>query len=162
MRTRTLATLVAVSLLAATAGKAEPTDPGKLKGQLAGDAKDEASANPQCELCTRTEVSGYAGASLGAGENAAGGSGCMWSSEDYESSALVQVVPASYFPEPKLVPGFKRLPDVGPRAWVAPDSGWSAGTILGEDAIVVAISGKKATEASAVAMLEEALKRRTK
>ena len=152
-------TILAASLLASAAG-AEPPDPDKVKDQLTGDAKGAASANPQCKLFTQAEVSAYAGAKLGPGENAAGGSGCMWTSEDYESSAMVQVVPASYFPEPKLMAGFKRLPDVGARAWVAPDSGWSAATIEGDDAIVVVISGKKATEQSAVAMLEETLERR--
>jgi len=54
---------------------------------------------------------------------------------------------------------FKRLPDVGSKGWVAPDSGWSAGAVVQDVAVVVVISGKTATEASAVALLREAIKR---
>lgn len=161
MRSQTLVAILAASLLASSVS-AEPPDPHELKDQLTGDAKGAAAANPHCKLFTQAEISRYAGAALGPGENAAGGSGCTWTSDDYESSALVQVVPASYFPEPKLVPGFKRLPDVGTRAWVAPDSGWSAGAIVGDQAVVVVVSGKKAAEESAVALLKDTIERRKK
>ena len=86
----------------------------------------------------------------------------MWSDKDYESSVMVTVVPARYFPEPKLVKGFRRLRDIGTRRWVALDSRWSAGALVQDEAVVVEVSGKKATEASAVALLQEVIKRREK
>jgi len=41
-------------------------------------------------------------------------------------------------------------------------SGWSAGTLIKDEAVVVAVSGEKATEASAIALLKEVIKRRSK
>ena len=58
--------------------------------------------------------------------------------------------------------GFKRLPALGKRARVAPDSGWSAGALAGDTAIVVVVHGRAATEAAATTMLQEAGKRRSK
>ena len=161
MRFPITAAIVAATLLAAS-GNAQQPDPKKLKDQLTGDVKGAASANPQCKLFTQAEISAHAGAPLGPGQNAAGGTGCMWSDKDFESSAIVQVVPANYFSEPTLVKGFRQLPDVGTRGWVAPDSGWSAGALVQDEAIVVEVSGKKATEASAIALLQEVIKRRKK
>lgn len=157
----TTALVILAALLTGSASAQQP-DAKKLKDQLTGDAKAAASSNPQCRLFTVAEISSYAGASLGRGENAGGGNGCMWSDKDDEASAMVSVVPAQYFPEPKLVKGFKRLPAVGTRGWVAPDSGWSAGALVLDEAVVVEISGKKATEASAIALLQEVIKRRKK
>jgi len=58
------------------------------------------------------------------------------------------------------VKGFKRLPGLGKKAWVAPDAGWRAGVLLDDVAILVSLEGKKASEASTQAFLQEALKRR--
>ncbi|WP_295408571.1 hypothetical protein [uncultured Thiocystis sp.] len=159
MRYPSIAVIVATTLLAVSANAQQP-DPKKLKDQLTGDAEATASANPQCKLFTQAEISALAGASLGPGENAAGGTGCLWTDKDYESSALVQVVPASYFSEPRLVKGFRPLPGIGTKAWVAPDYDWSAGSLVQTEAVVVVLKGKKATEASAVALLQEVIKRR--
>ena len=145
--------------LAATAN-AQTTDPNKLKDQITGNAKVSSSANPQCGLFTQTEIAGYAGAEVGPGENSAGGAGCNWHSKTYSASVTVSVVAPNYFPEPSAVKGFKSLPNVGSKGWVAPDSGWSAGAVTKDAAVVVVISGKTATEASAVALLQEAIKRR--
>lgn len=159
MRYPRIAAIVATTLLAVSANAQQP-DPKMLKDQLTGDAKATASANPQCKLFTQDEISALAGAPLSAGENAAGGTGCMWADEEYESSALVQVVPAEYFFEPSLVKGFRQLPGIGTKAWVAPDDDWSAGALVQTEAVVVVLKGKKATEASAVALLQEVIKRR--
>ncbi|TKB64416.1 MAG: hypothetical protein E8D48_01905 [Nitrospira sp.] len=153
---------VALVLLIAVSAHAQQTDPRKLKDQLTGDAKGLAASNPQCKLFTQAEISVYVGVPVGPGENAAGGAGCSWHDSDYEASATVTVVPPNYFPEPKLVKGFKRLPDVGDKGWVAPDDGWSAGALVQDVAIVVGISGKTSTEASVVKLLQEVIKRRTK
>ncbi len=156
------AAAVALAMLIAVSANAQQTDPHKLKDQLTGDSKGSASSNPQCKLFTQAEITAYVGAQIGPGENAAGGAGCNWHDTAYESSATVTVVPPNYFPEPTLVKGFKRLPDVGSKGWVAPDWGWSAGALAQDVAIVVVISGKTATEASAVRLLQETIKRRTK
>jgi len=159
MRYPSIAAIVATTLLAVSANAQQP-EPEKLNDQLTGDAKATASANPQCKLFSQAEISALAGAPLGPGENAAGGTGCMWTDKDYESSALVQVVPARYFPEPRLVKGFRQLPGIGTKAWVAPDYDWSAGALDQTEAVVVVLKGKTATEASAVALLQEVIKRR--
>lgn len=157
---RYLISAVALAMLLAASANGQTTDPKRLKDQITGDAKGRPSANPQCKLFTQAEIAVYAGAQVGAGENAAGGAGCNWHDKAYGTSVTVSVVPPNYFPEPTEVKGFKRLPEVGSKAWVAPDSGWSAGAVVKDAAVVVVVSGKKATEASAVALLQEAIKRR--
>lgn len=147
-------------MLFAALAHGQTTDPKKLKDQLTGDAKGQASANPQCKLFTQAEIDAYVGTQVGPGENAAGGLGCWWHNKNYSASATVSVVPPNYFPEPTEVKGFKRLPNIGSRGWVAPDSGWSAGAVVGDAAIVVGVSGKGETEASAVSLLQETIKRR--
>lgn len=159
MRYLNLATVALAMLLAASAN-GQTNDPTKLKEQLTGDAKAPASVNPQCKLLTQAEIAAYASAPVGPGENSAGGAGCNWHDKSYGASVTVSVVPPNYFPEPDGVKGFKRLPGVGSKGWVAPDSGWSAGAVVQDVAVVVILSGKKATEASAVALLQEAIKRR--
>lgn len=154
------AATVALAMLLTASANGQTTDPKKLKDQLTGDAKAAASVNPQCKLFTQAEIAAYAGAPVGPGENAAGGAGCNWHDKSYAASVTVSVVPPNYFPEPDGVKGFKRLPGVGSRGWVAPDSGWSAGAVAKDMAVVVVVSGKQATEASAVALLQEAIKRR--
>ena len=151
---------VALAALLATAASGQTTDPDKLKDQLTGDAKAPASANPQCKLFTQAEIATHVGAQVGPGENAAGGAGCNWHDKNYSASATVSVVPPNYFPVPDGVKGFKRLPEVGTKGWVAPDSGWSAGAVVQDKAVVVTVSGKKASEALAVTLLQEAIKRR--
>ena len=150
--------LVMLMLFTALANGQTP-DPKKLKDQLTGDANGQASANPQCKLFTQAEIAAYVGAQVGSGENAAGGLGCTWRNKNYSAYATVSVVPPNYFPEPSEMKGFKRLPNVGNRGWVAPDSGWTAAAIVQDAAVVVGVSGKAATEASAVGLLQEAIKR---
>lgn len=149
-------------MLAVLAGStlAQSNDPKKIKDHLTGDAKGSATANPQCKLFTPGEISAYLGTPVGAGQNAAGGAGCSWTDKDDEVQAILTVVGPNYFPEPSLVKGFKRLQGIGKKAWVAPDSGWSAGALFDDLAIVVNLDGKKASEASVVAFLQEAIKRR--
>lgn len=151
--------VVTLAALLTTPASAQTPDPKKLKDQITGNAKAPPSANPQCMLFTPTEIAAYAGAEVGVGENSAGGLGCNWHNKTYSASVTVSVVPPNYFPEPSAVKGFKRLPGIGSKAWVAPDSGWSAGAVVQDKAVVVVVSGAKSTEAAAVALLQEALKR---
>lgn len=157
---RYLLFVITFATLLTTSAHAQTPDPNKLKDQITGNAKAAPSANPQCKLFTPTEIAAYAGAEVGPGENSAGGLGCNWHNKTYSASVTVSVVPPNYFPEPTAVKGFKRLPGVGSKGWVAPDSGWSAGAVVQDKAVVVVVSGAKSTEAAAVALLQEAIKRR--
>lgn len=68
--------LLIACILAARAVSAQ--DPKKTAAQLTGDAKGSAANNPVCKLFTPAEASKYAGKTVGAGQNAAMGSGCQW------------------------------------------------------------------------------------
>jgi hypothetical protein len=153
--------LSAMALAASAVGAAD-VDPKKLKDRLTGDAKGAAASNPQCRLFTPQEVAKYLGQPVGAGENAAGGSGCQWpATKDDSADAMVQVVPARYFVAPSESKGFKRLPNIGTKGFVAIHySGFSAGAIVGDAGIWVSLSGKTAKEEAAIALLEETIKRR--
>ncbi len=161
-RLKVTATAAVLALLIAASANGQSIDPKKLKDALTGDAKGPAAANPQCKLFTAAEMTALVGAPVGPGENAAGGLGCNWHSKDYAARASVTVVPPNYFPEPSAVPGFKLLPGIGNRGWVAPDDGWSAGAIVQDMGVVVGVSGKAATEAAVLGLLKQAIERRKK
>lgn len=152
------AILAALSVAFAVPAVAEGADAKKLKDTLTGDARGAASANARCRLFTPDEIGGFLGAAVGAPENAAGGAGCQWSHKE-DGGAIVTVVEARYFAPPSLLKGYRKLPAIGPKAWVAPDSGWSAGSVEGEAAIVVNLDGKTASEARVVALLQETIRR---
>lgn len=154
------AAVASLALCGAAACVAQPADAKKLKDALTGDARASAAANPQCRLFSPAEMRTWLGVAVGPGENAAGGAGCAWHDEEYSASGFVTVVAASHHAAPTLAKGFKRLPAIGPKAWVAPDQGWTAGTVDGDLAIVVNLEGKAAGEAAVVAFLQETLKRR--
>lgn len=156
---RLAAVLLCAAGLAATAATAHAVDTRRMKDVLTGDDKVKAADNPRCKLFTPAEIKSYVGVAVGAGENAAGGSGCFWSDRN-GANALVQVVAARYASPPSAMKGYRKLPAVGPKAWVAPDMGWSAGTVEGDSAVMVGLSGPDASEAKVVAFLEETLRRR--
>lgn len=153
---------LSLSFLCVASACSSQTDPNPLKNQITGDARGSAAANPQCAMFTQAEIAAYVGMPVGPGENSAGGDACQWVYNEHEAWASVAVVRADYFPEPSEAPGFKLLPAIGERAWVAADSGWTAGSLDGDSGIVVGISGKKSTEAAVVSMLQEAIRRRKK
>lgn len=157
--TRLALVLCCAAGLAAAAATAQAVDGRRMKDVLTGDADGRAADNPRCKLFTPAEIRGYVGVAVGAGDNAAGGSGCFWSDQN-GANALVQVVEARYASPPSAMKGFRKLPAIGPKAWVAPDMGWSAGTVEGESAVMVNLAGKDASEAKVVAFLEETLRRR--
>jgi hypothetical protein len=160
---RSLNYLVAILVAASSAtALAQPADAKKLADQLSGNAKAPASSNPQCKLFGEAEMAAMLGMPVGPGENVAGGAGCSWHDKAFEALAIVTVVPSKDFPEFTKAKGFKRLPNLGKRAWIAPDDGWTAGTVEGDVGIVVVLSGEKASEAAAIALLQEVVKRRGK
>ena len=86
--------LLAGALLGVCTASAQ--DPKKAAGILTGDAKGSAATNPMCKLFTAAEASKYVGKAVGAGENAAMGSGCQWTANDDDGDMMVQIVSASY------------------------------------------------------------------
>lgn len=132
----------------------------KLAGALKGDNAGTAADNRQCKMFTKAEAGQYIGQVVDHVENAAVGTGCQWSTSGKEGSVLVQVVPARYHEAPSRGPGLKKLPDVGTQAFVVPElGGWHAGSLNGPRAVHVMISGKGASEAKAVELLKESMKR---
>ncbi len=121
-----------------------------------------ADASKLCKLFTPAEIGAFLGATVGPGQGAGRGGSCQWVDKDYEVQAILTVVGPDKFEEPSLVKGFKRLPGLGKKAWVAPDAGWRAGVLLEDAAILVNLDSKKMNEATAVAFLQEAMKRRNK
>ncbi len=117
-----------------------------------------------CAMFTPAEVGAILGAAVGPGKGQdAGRAGtCQWVDKDYEAQAILTVVGPDKYEEPSLGKGFKRLPGLGKKAWVAPDAGWRAGVLLDDAAILVNLDSKKMSEATAVAFLQEAVKRRAK
>jgi hypothetical protein len=142
------------------------TDAQKVAAALTGDDKQAAADNPQCRLFTSAEVAKYIGEPVSAGRNAMGG--CQWvttktRSDGSRGDVMVIVVPARYHERPKLAKGFKEVPDVGEKGFVAQDmGGWVAGAIAGKDAVKVSLDGASAGEASAIALLKETIARRAR
>jgi len=138
------------------------TDAEKLAAALKGDKAGAAADNRQCKMFTKAEAGQYIGQVLDHAENAAVGTGCQWTSPGKEGSVLVQVVPARYHEKPSRAAGYKKLPEIGPEAFVVPElGGWHAGSLNGPRAVHVMISGKGASEAKAIELLKEAMKRDT-
>jgi hypothetical protein len=136
-------------------------DPKKNAAILTGDAKGSAANNPVCQLFTAAEASKYVGKTVGAGENAALGSGCQWAAKDDDGDMMVQIVSASYHEQPTLAKGFQRLPEMGASAFVVPElGGWKAATVRGGESIIVSVSGPAANQQTAVALLKDTLTRR--
>jgi hypothetical protein len=156
-----------VSLLVSGCGgtPASRADAQNVAKVLSGDDKLAAADNRQCRLFTRAEIAKYVGEPVSAGRNAAGGLGCQWltaatHSDGGHGDVIVTIVPAQYHERPTLAQGFKEVPEVGTKGFVAPDmGGWVAGAIVGNEAIKVSVAGATAGETSAIALLKETIKR---
>ena len=134
----------------------------KLAAALKGDNAARATDNRQCKMFTKAEAGQYIGQAVDHAENAAVGTGCQWTTSGHSGSVLVQVVPARYHEKPSGAPGYKKLPSIGTEAFVVPElGGWHAGSLNGARAVHVSISGNGASEAKAVELLKEAMKRDT-
>jgi hypothetical protein len=154
--------IAALAIFSATAAfaQAAPEDAKRAKDRLTGDAKMKAADNPQCRLFTPAEAGKYIGKPVKAGENAAGANGCQWAARDDDGDVMVQIVPSRYYEAATLAKGFRKLPEVGTKGYVVPEmGGWKAGTVVGDSFVVVSVAGGTASEAAAVALLQEALKR---
>ena len=156
--------LTAVCLLSACgkAGAGAPADAKATAAALTGDSKGDAAANPVCGLFTPGEIAAYIGEPVNKGGNAAMGTGCQWTAKDDSGSVMIQIVEAHNLNPISGAPSFRELPDVGERGYVANDIGWTAGAIQGPSAIVVTTDGKSSSDATAIALLKETLKREAK
>ena len=158
-------TAVAAACLFAACGKSAggaPADAKATAAALTGDAKGAAADNPVCRLFTQAEVAAYIGEPVNAWENAAMGTGCQWTAKDESGSVMVQIVDAQNHNPISGAPAFRELPDVGERGYVANDVGWTAGAVQGPSAIVVSTDGKSSSDATAIALLKETLKRKAR
>jgi hypothetical protein len=155
--------IIAVCFLLATgfsSAAQSKTDPEKLAGALRGDNKGPAASNKQCKLFTMSEASSYVGGTIHNVDNAAMGTGCQWTVGANNGSMLVQVVPARDHEKPSGAPGYKKLPEIGPQAFVVPElGGWHAGSLQGAHAVHVMLSGKGASEVRTIELLKESMKR---
>lgn len=166
MRTKGLAFYLLTSALIACCGSGcsgGQTQAKKTAAALTGEDKIAADQNPQCKLFTAAELAKYVGEPLSPGHTAAMGTACQWDGRSQGDSAMIQVVPARDHEPHKGANGFRKLPDVGTEGFVEMSmGGWNAGAITGPQAIVVAVRGPAASEATAIALLREAIKRRNK
>jgi len=166
MQSKILAFYLVVVALIACCGSccsAGQTDPNKAAAALTGEDKIAADRNPQCKLFTAAELAKYVGAPLSPGHVAAMGTGCQWDGRSQGDNAMIQVVDARYHEPHKGANGFKKLAGVGTQGFVEMSmDGWNAGAITGPQAVVVAVRGPAASEATAVALLTEVIKLRKK
>jgi hypothetical protein len=80
---------------------------------------------------------------------------------DDEGDVSVTAVPARYHEPRTLAKGDKPLPAIGSKGLVVPEPGGRvAGTIVGDESVIVSVDGPKASKAQAVALLQEAIERR--
>jgi hypothetical protein len=92
------------------------------------------------------------------------GSGCQWVASDTDTGdVIVSMISSGRHERPNLAPGYKALGDVGTDGFVAPQlDGWVAGAIVGDKSFWVSAAGSAASEATAVALLKETIKRGSK
>lgn len=164
MRITILACCLLAAALTACGGSAAAgaqADAKNTAAGLTGADKIAAEKNPQCKIFTPAELAKYVGEPLSPGHDAALGTGCQWTGRSEEGSATIQVVSARYHEPHKGAKGFRRLPDVGTRGFVEMSlGGWNAGAITGPQSVVVSVHGAAASEATAIALLKETIKRR--
>lgn len=153
--------LGAALLLTLTAcGGNVPQDAQKTADILTGDAKGSAADNPNCKLFTPAELETYVGEPLNAGINSGLGMGCQWTARDGEGDVMIVTVPADDAEVPKLAEGFRSLPELGEKGFVAPElGGWIAGAIRGKEFVKISVAGARASADSAIALFKETTKR---
>jgi len=115
--------------------------------------------DPVCTLFSKAEAARYIGEPAADGQGSAGG--CQWNAADGSGDMIVAVVPAGNHEPPKQSRAYKPLADAGTEGFVSTYlDGWIAGAVIGEEAIRVSVAGAGASEATAVALLKDTIKRR--
>ena len=149
------------TLVLASCGNPALPDAKKTAALITANDKSHPEAtNAQCKLFTADEAGKYIGEPVGPGRNATGG--CQWLAKDESGDVIVSVVPAEYHEQPSMQEGYRVLPDVGTKGFVAPYmGGWLAGAIQGKQAIRVSVAGSGATQSAAIELLKESMKRQS-
>lgn len=159
--TRFIVAGVVAMLATACTPSGAPAEAKQLASVLSGGAQGGAAANPVCKLYSAAEATVYAGMKLAAGDTAALGTGCQWAAVDGGGMTMVQVVAMKDANHPSGAPGFREMPNLGKGAYVAEDmGGWIAGAPQRAEFVIVVVSGPNASEKTAVALMNETLKRR--
>lgn len=121
-------------------------------------ATGAASTDPVCKLYSSDDAAHYIGKPANDGALAMGG--CQWTAKDGQGDMMIAVVPADYHEKPKGSKGYRPLDDVGRDGFVSTFlDGWLAGTIVGDKAIRASVSGSGVSDATAIALLKETIKR---
>ena len=159
---RMFASILVGSFFSAACGggsSSAQADAQKAAAALTGNDTQTAADNPQCKLFTRTEIAKYVGEPVSAPGNSVGG--CQWlATGNGGGDVTVAIVPAEYYEPPTRAKGFKGVPDVGTKGFVAPWlNGWVAGAIVGKDTVRVSLSGPGANETTAIALLKDTIHR---
>ena len=122
-------------------------------------ATGAAATDPVCKLYTSDDAAHYIGKPAKDGDLSMGG--CQWAAQDGVGDMTVQVVPASYDEQPTAAAGYRKLPDVATNGFVSTFlDGWLAGAVVGKHAIRTSVSGNGVSDATAVALLKETIRRR--
>lgn len=121
-------------------------------------ATGASSTDPVCRLYSSDDAAHYIGKPANNGELSMGG--CQWTARDGIGDMMVQVVPARYDEQPTGSRGYRKLADVGSNAFVSTFmDGWLAGAVVGKEAIRASVSGTGVSDATAIALLKETIKR---
>ena len=122
-------------------------------------ATGAASTDPVCRLYSSDDAAHYIGKPANDGDLSMGG--CQWIAKDGNGNMMIQVVGARYNEIPKGSPGYRNLTDIGSDGFVATFmDGWLAGTVIDGTAIRASVSGTGVSDATAIALLKETIKRR--
>lgn len=146
---------IAATILLVACGSGEKAEADKLAATLSGSDKP---ANAQCALYTQAEIAALSGEAVAPGRSAASGLGCQWMASDGSGSTIVTVtVPANHV-ETSGADGYRALPDVGDKGFVAgKPGGWTAAAIRGDKAVFVSIDSDKTSEANVIDLLKQTL-----
>ena len=146
---------------ACSAGASAQSDARKLAATLSGEDKGGASRSPQCQIFTPADLSKILGVPFERGRDAAmGGVSCQWLARSADGYAMVIVVDGHDYEAHTKAPGFKTISGIGTRAFVENENGWSAGALVGSQAFLAEFKGPGESEAKAIALLKELIKRK--
>ncbi len=158
--------LLCIGLIAiATTVIAPGRDPSSSMPAPGASSHDESAAadtvpTRACELFSGSEIASFVGMAVLPGRSGGAQGVCQWATESFDAEALLIVMPRHRFEQPYWAIGFKTLPAPGRDGYVLPEmGGWTAGSIVGERAITVSISGPGANEQTTVAFLRVAIER---
>jgi hypothetical protein len=155
--------VLTAAMAACSGGASAQSDARKLAATLRGEDKVGASRNPQCQLFTPADLSKIVGVPFEPGRDPLGGGiSCQWRARSADGFVMVTVVDGKYYEAHTKAPGFKTISGsgIGTRAFVEHDNGWRAGALVGSEAVMAEVKGPGESEATAIALLKETIKRK--